>query len=656
MKFSYKLLKKLNPKLPSKKKVIELLNLYSFETEDLGGDTLDISLWQNRYSDAASHFGILREVGVILNKKFNLPIKLLVNQPTNQGFLEVKVLDMKACPRYLAYYFEIPKVSESPREVKEILKSCGINPINNIVDIANLVMLETGQPLHIFDADKILPQGKFPKTIFVRFAKNNEVIETLDNQKIKLDNSILVIADEKNPLAIAGIKGGKSSGVDKNTKRIILEAANFNSEVIYKASKKINLKTDAAIRFAHGLGIDLVKFGADRAVMHLKNIGAKLIDSFDTNPKKITEEAIDFDIEKYKHFIGTEISLPQAKKIFENLGFFVKTKSQKVLTVHIPSWRLDIEDFEDLAEEIVRFEGLNKLPSFNPIIEIAPHKEDDIFILKDKIRDSLIKRGFSEVYNHSLIGSDDFNIKEINLNFENKLIEVLYPVSAEFKYLRPSILVWLKKNLLDNARFFNKVNIFEIGKVFYKEKNKFLEKLFCGIGILGDGADPIFELKGVISDLFVDLGVEVLLVEDGTKIKIEFENKTIGNIYHFLSSKRKTIVLAEFELEYLLKTIEGERNFKPLSKYPAVIRDISILASKDFKIGEIMQEISSVSPLIEDVDLIDEYWEEGFGGNQSLTFRLIFQAEDRTLTDNEIDDIIKSIEKKLDRLFKAKIR
>jgi phenylalanyl-tRNA synthetase beta chain len=656
MKFSYSLFKKLFKDLPSKKKVIELLNLYSFEAEDLGGDVLDIALPANRYSDAAGHFGILKELGVILNKKFNLPVKLLVNQPSNQGFLNVKVLSKDACPRYLAYYFEIKSVEESPKEIKNILKSCGINPINNIVDIANLVMLETGQPLHIFDADKLLPHNKLNKTIFVRFAKKNEVIETLDDQKIELDPSILVIADEKNPLAIAGIKGGKNSGVNKSTKRIILEAANFNPEVIYTSLKKINLKTDAAIRFAHGLSRDLVKIGADRAVMYLKQYGAKLIDSFDTNPKKLSEEIIDFDVLKYKYFIGQEISVLKAKKYFELLGFYVENKTKNILRVHIPSWRLDIEDFEDLTEEILRFEGLNNLKPIKPVIELTHHEEDDAFVLKDKIRDSLIKMNFSEVYNHSLIGENDVKIKELNLNFEDKLIEVLYPVSAEFKYLRPSLLIWLRKNLLDNLRFFNEFNIFEIGKIFYKEKNNFIEKLGAGLGIIGKGENPIFELKGVISNLFEDLGIsDFLMVDEGLKIKIEIDNKIIGNIYHFVFNN-KTFALAELDLSFILKFLEEEVEFKPIPKYPSVIRDISFLVSKDFKIGEIINEIYLADQLIKDVDLIDEYYEEGFGDKQSLTLRLIFQAEDRTLKDIEVDEIIKKLENMLKLKFKVQIR
>ena len=656
MKFSYTLLKKFLNALPPKKKVIEYLNLYSFETEDLGGDTIDISLPANRYSDASSHLGIARELGVILNKKIKNPIKLIVNEPKNNKFVCVKVEDKNLCPRYLAYYLEIPKVKESSAEVKKILKSCGINPINNIVDIANLVMLETGQPLHIFDADKILPEG-FPKTIIVRKAKKGETIETLDDQKFELNPNIIVISDLKNALAIAGIKGGKNSGVTKSTRRIILESANFSPVSIYKASKVLNLKTDASLRFSHGLSPELVKIGADRALMYLKQQGARLLDSYDTNPLKIQEEIIDFDINKYEKFISQKIDIKKAKKYFEGLGFYVEKINSNILRVHIPSWRLDLEDFEDLAEEIARFEGLNELKPQRPVIELSSHFEEDIFVFKDRVRTFFQKAGFSEVYNHSLISESDKIFSELNLNFENQLIEVLEPVSKEFKYLRPSLLQALRHNLEDNARFFSEVKIFEVGKVFFKKDNNFCEELRLGGGILTKKEHPIFELKGLIYILLEELGVnDFALIEDGEKIKIEVDNEVYGYIYHFKNKKDFYLTLFEINAQKLLKTIEEEREFRPLPKYPAVLRDISILVSKDFKIGDIMQAISEASPILEDVDLIDEYWEESFLNNQSLTFRLIFQSEERTLTEEEVNVQIEHIKNILKRKFRAEIR
>jgi len=655
MKFSYTLLKKILPELPSKSKTIELLNLYVFESEDLGGDSIDVSLPANRYSDASSHLGIARELSVVLNKKIKNLVKLIVNQPSSNNFIQVKVEDKNLCPRYLAYYFEIPKVGESSLQIKKILKSCGINSINNVVDIANLVMLETGQPLHIFDADKL--EGGFPKKIIVRKAKKGEIIETLDNQKFELKDKDLVISDIKNSLAIAGIKGGKHSGVTKSTKRIILEAANFNPVSIYHTSKSLNLKTDASIRFSHGLSPDLVKIGADRAALYLKQLGAKLLDSYDSNPKKITESIIDFNIEKYEKFVGEKVELKKVKNYFEKLGFFVKKINENILRVYVPSWRLDLEDFEDLAEEVMRFGGINNLKPQKPVIELSSHKEENIFILKDKIRLSLQKLGLSEVYTHSLISEEDKVLSELNLNFSNQVIEILYPVSKEFKYLRPSLFMNLKNTLLNNSRFFNEVKIFEIGKVFYKENNNFKEELRLGCGILYKKDYPVFELKGVFSSLFEDLGIDdYLMVEDDKKIKIEVDGNVIGNIFHFKAKKGFNIALAEINLEKILKSIEEEKEFKPLPKYPAVLRDISILVSKDFRIGEIMEKISNASSILEDVDLIDEYWEESFSNNQSLTFRLIFQSEEKTLKDEEVDMELEKIKNILHKDFRAQIR
>lgn len=750
MKFSYPLIKKLLPQAPAKTKLAEALNSYSFETENLAGDLLDISLPSNRYSDAASHLGIAREAGAGLGLKLKNPVKEIINPPADLGFLEVKVENQNLCPRYAARYFEIGKISASPSWLQKILKTCGLKPINAVVDLMNYVMLEVGQPLHAFDFGKIKGvkiknqkskiEIKESKAIFVRQAKNGEKIETLDGQKFVLEKSDLVIADSEKALAIAGIKGGANSGVDKRTKRIIVEAANFESVGIFKTSRRMKLVTDASLRFDHGLSPALVDWGLDRVTELLVAMGAKLIDSVDVYPhittrsfsaggakrgssfgvgvypKPVGEELIEFDVKKYEHLIGASVSAAEAKKYFQALGFIVGKKSPREsalalsarrssakagsrvegFLVRVPAWRTDIENFEDLAEEISRLSGYGKLQPQAPAVGMKPAEEENIIILKDRIRDLLFNFRLDEVYNYSFVSqinadqdADQRGYKiganqRKNLR-ESALVELENPISQELRYLLPSIEGGLVKNIIFNSRFFDTIRIFEIGKVFHcsnqRKSTSVEETLHLGIALSAKKEPLILELKGIADEMLKGLGItDVSFVESGESLRVESDHQVIANLRIVRLEKGRTASIGEFDLEKLLPLIEEEREFKPLPKYPAVVRDISILVGSDVRIGGILETIQEASPaLIEDVDLIDEYTKtqinadidadkRGYkiGVNQrgnlsesaarSLTFRIVFQAEDRTLTDGEVNREMGKISARLKKDFRVEIR
>ena len=244
MKFSYALIKQLVPKLKNKKELVEKLNLHSFEAEELAGDVFDVSIAPNRFSDAASHWGIAREIAAILGKNFRMPIRHQISKTAKAPF-KVEIKDKNLCPRYAAQYFENVKIGPSPKWMQKILLDCGLRPISNVVDIMNYAMLETGQPLHAFDYDKLATSNKRQATVIVRRAKKSEKIRTIDDKIYELPENIFVIADGKRPIAIAGIKGCKDTEVHKKTSRILVEAANFNAQSIYKSSKFLKLQTDA---------------------------------------------------------------------------------------------------------------------------------------------------------------------------------------------------------------------------------------------------------------------------------------------------------------------------------------------------------------------------------------------------------------------------
>jgi len=648
MKFSYFLLKKLVPGLKSKTQLIDALNLHAFETDDCKGDVIEISIPSNRYSDAASHWGIAKEIAAILNLNFNKePLikkieKLAVNfkkttkKPKN---FRVFIKDKNLCPRYLAQYFENISVKPSPLWLQKILKDCGLKPINNVVDVMNYVMLETGQPLHAFDFDKLEKSS-----IIVRKAKNNESITSIDGINYKLSSDMLVIADFKKPQAIAGIKGGKEAEITKETKRIIVESANFDSFSIYKTSKKLNLTTDASIRFSHGLSLALPAIGLFRAKELLIDLcKAKAGEIFDSFSKPLSCRVLEFDLEKFNHFIGMNLTLKEAENYLKRLGF-KKLNNNKW---EIPLLRNDVYKFEDLAEEIIRLYGYNRLKPKAPAIVIKPSESDDFIVLKDEVRKILVNFGLAEVYNYSFS--------------EKGEVELLNPVSESKKFLRVSLLPALLKNIEDNFRFFEEVKIFEVGKVFRKVADEVKEKLFLGIGLGIKKKETFFIIKGIIEEFLKKIGlvnfsVKEAVLEDNffdNMLQVEINDEIIG----YFGRCQSGFSLAEFDLEKILALRKVDYSFKPFSKFPAVLRDISVLVSLDIRVGEIIESIYQLdSGLIKDIDLIDEYFDKRWQNLQSLTFRIVFQAEDHTLTSVEIDNKMKEIIKLLKFKFNAEIR
>ncbi|MFH1346909.1 MAG: phenylalanine--tRNA ligase subunit beta [Spirochaetota bacterium] len=667
MKFSYTLIKKLAPVVKSKKDLIEKLNEFAFEAVDLGGNSFEVALPANRYSDAASHIGIVREASAIYGKKFKSPV-FNFKSPKNGGSVKanfkISIEDRGLCPRYMGQYFENVKFGVSPKWMRDILEECGLRSINAVVDIMNYVMLETGQPLHAFDFDKI-SQAQ----IIVRRAKKGEKMVSLDDKNYELNENILVIADSQKPLAIAGIKGGKTAEVGANTKRIIVEAANFTGANIYRVSKSLKLATDASLVFSHNISPVLAEIGLNRAKQLLEEIaGAKAGKVIDINYAKPGKKVIKFDVDKFKKLIGVDLSVKACVDYLDKLGFEIiqntKYKIQNTFIVNVPAWRRDVAIFEDLAEEITRLYGYNKLKSQPPKIHIHPSGFEDKIVLKDKIRKVLAGFGFDEVLNYSFIGDGDLNK---NPAWKNKLLELENPISGQAKYMRPSLASNLIKNIDSNFRFFDDIKIFEIGKVFYDNTS---EKLNLGILIASKRDKQIFfELKGAVENMFKGIGLVDYFMPEPAKgdwvndftgnlipseiLKIESDEEIIGYLGR-INYPNAEAVLAEINLDVLLELVKEEHEYRPLSKYPSIMRDISILVSPMARVGEIMRLIQQFDlKYIEDVDIIDEY---ELGNKRSLTFRIIFQAEDRTLKEKEASDEMEKIKKLLKSKFGAEIR
>ena len=677
MKFSYTLLKKLVPEIKNAKVLDEQLSLYAFEVDSVEGKTFDIKLPANRYGDAASHWGIGQEIAATMGIRFDMQktIANILKKPVaTAGKLPLKVTveDKDLCPRYIASYCENVKVGESPKWIKDILIECGQRPINNIVDIMNYVMLETGQPLHVFDYDKLES-----KEIVVRRARKDEKIVTLDDQEVKLKEDMLVIADAWAPLAIAGIKGGKLAEVDKHTKRILIEAANFDAVNIYKTSRAVGILTDASSRFSRTLSPELATLGVVRAHMLLQEIvGVKQKGVVDIYPKKQARHMVKFDLVACNRFLGTEFDAKTVRSYFDLLGCTITPIDKKTpvttgnFFVEPSPLRMDIEHFHDLCEEVVRLHGFGNLKSAAPRIHLVPSGFEDDIVLKDKIRKVLVSLGLDEVYNHSFVG-EHFGGHDADVRAE--LVELENPISKEYQYMRPTLAAGLHENVASNSRYFDSVGAFEIGRVFATHKKSIKENNMLGIVLASKGTEQFFELKGLLRELFDRIGlIEVSMREDeeqeprfaGSYISehemvcIESNGELLGYLAKMKGMPAKWHgAIVELDMALLTKLIVAEHEYLPLPKYPSIVRDVSVLVSVDAKVGDIMQEIQfSDVDHIDDVDLIDEYENPKLDRKRSLTFRIVFQAEDRTLTDGEVNKEMDTVMAVLRKKFSAEIR
>ncbi|RLC38448.1 MAG: phenylalanine--tRNA ligase subunit beta [Candidatus Nealsonbacteria bacterium] len=690
MIFSYSWLKDyIKGKMLTSRKLAEILTKHSFEVEEVkkvGKDwVLDIDVLPNRACDCFSHIGIAHEVTVLTNSKFQIPNSKLKEEKNLKAkdFVGVEVKNKEDCPRYAAKVILGVEVKSSPKWIKERLRACGLQPINNIVDITNYVMLETGQPIHAFDFDKIKSENsKFQKKkIIVRRAKKGEKITALDDKTYTLDEDILVIADTREPIAIAGIKGGESTGIDSKTKNIVIEAANFNPRVIRRASRKLKLRTDASWRFENGVDPNLIDFAQERVCSLIQEIaGGKVAQGMvDFYPKKARPKKIKLDLKYVERLLGVRIPKEKIIKILKNLGFKVAHQlinlSTHQLLIEVPTWRLDISIQEDLIEEIGRIAGFQNIPSVFPKAALIPPERNEEIFWQRNCQDILKEQGFTEVYNYSFIGEKE---KEIFGWRDKEIIELANPISSFNKYLRPSLIPNLLKNVKENLKFFDEIKIFEIGKIFRKcqmsnVKCQILEKKMLG-GVIAKkrmGDEGFYELKGIVDLLLNKLGISNVWYDDYQQTPEEShleiwhprksaEIKTDGQELGFLGEIHPKILeeleIAEkvfvFDLNFekLKKLASEEHEYQPISIHPAAVRDLAVLVPLRTKTVEVLNVINAAGgKLVRDVDLFDVYSGEGIPeGKENLAFHIIYQAEDRTLSSKEIDEVHQRIIKALE--------
>ena len=638
MKFSYAKLKELVPSLPPIAELAERVTRHLFEVESAENGIIDVKILPNRHSDAACYFGFAREIAAISDAPLALP-KLKKPKVEAKRAVQATIAMPALCKRIITCPVLSVEKKASPAWMQEILKAHGMRPISAVVDITNYVTLETGQPLHAFDLDKLMEGG-----LTVRQAREGEALETLDGAKLILSPSTLVISDAHYALDIAGVKGGKRAEISETTENIVLTAANFDGGMIYKASRRVDISTDASVRFAHGLAPALAETGLYRALDLIKEIcggtAGKIQDAY---PKPEKPAAIAFDAKRFASVTGFDVAESECLKILKGLGFSISGKKATP-----PPERTDIALFEDLAEEIARCIGYDRLEATAPRVALMPTRNDKGITSVDIIRTACVGFGLTEAVSRSFASEGEIALEN--------------PLSSNGEYLRASLIPALKYALDANLRFAEKAGFFEIGHVFHKKathepKENVMVAIACAEK--GGDAEEIFrKVRGMIEQLLEKMGTRNpdFKEEGKAEIKVYGGGEMLGWIGYETGAAPRAF--AELDVEKLARMESVTRQFEALPKFPKITRDISLSVDRSMRVGEAMKSIEGAgSARCETAEFLTTY--EGKGvpeGKKSMTFRLTFAAPDRTLSDAEADAEMKAMLERIANDFPFEVR
>ena len=546
------------------------------------------------------------------------------------------------------------------------LKACGIRSINNIVDITNYVMLEMGGPLHAFDINSI--EGKH---IIVRRAKKGEEITTLDEQKRILDEDDLVIADNSKPVAIAGVMGGLNSEIEKDTKTIVFESAVFYGGAIRKTAKKVGLRTESSSRFEKGLSSENALRTINRAIELVELIGAgEAVEAkIDVYPTKQKTNKIKLDVKRINNLLGTNISKQEMIDILEKLD--IKVENDVAIA---PYFRMDLEYVADIAEEIVRFYGYDKLETTLIKADTTLGIKNKEQKIETKIKEVLVSSGLSEVYTYGFVSMKDLEKSNISKDLIGKSITIMNPLSDEYKLMRPTTIPSMMQILATNANYKNQdVKLFDISRSYKNINNEIeqgevpLQENILTIGMYGDDTD-FYTLKGLIENVLQAASINRYDIQKqrenesyhpgrcaGIKVGID-TIATFGEVHPELLDNYdigKRAYLAEVNITKLVKYSKANKKYVEVPKFPAVERDIAVIVDEIVEVGQIEKIITKKGKkLLESAKLFDIYRDEKIGkGKKSVAYSLIFRDKKKTLSDEEINatmnDIIIELEKNL---------
>ena len=650
--------------------------------EDYFSDIIiDFELTPNR-PDCLGIYGIAREVSAVTKEQLK-DLEIHHNSKSDKNFnnLEIEIEAKDLCKRYMGVAIDGVKIEESPKWLKSALLSIGENPINNIVDITNYVMFEIGQPLHAFDYNKIKN-----KKIIVRRAKENEKLITLDDESRDLKNDMLVIADSDSPIALAGIKGGKESGIQNTTSTIVLESACFEGGNNRKTANHFDLKSQATLRFEKNLKPELCDIAFNRAINLILQIcgGSISSDIIDIGLKEELK-VIDISLDKINSILGFAFNEKNIDEIFKKLSFDFdkKNKDKLIWSVTSPFWRPDINIPEDLIEEISRIEGYDSIPA-TPISGVIPEwKPNDYLEFLDEIADLNVAAGFNEVINYSADSLENLKYFSPEIK-ENEYIKILNPMSTEVEFMKPSLKSGMLKTLGLNSRNLNRnINLFEIGTTFKKNKNNELpiQEKNLVVGLIGNYEKTVwskerkidfFDAKSFLDTFFKNLKINFEISpknysffdpEKGYCINID--NQEVGNfgqiskkICSSFEIKNQEVFILEIEIKKVFQNFikKSEIKYMHINKFPVSNRDISFIVDESVISESILNETLN-NDLIKAIKVIDIYKDDSLGNNKkSLTVRVTYGSDGKTLSGEEIDECEKSFLSNLSKKISFDIR
>lgn len=644
------------------------------EVLDLKEDIIDFEITPNR-PDCLSIEGLGRETAVSLGKEFKNPRKnideLNVENKDEIEGLKVNIEAPDLCYRYIARVVKNVKIGESPDWMKKRLKACGVRSINNIVDITNYVMLEMGQPMHAFDINSI--EGKH---ITVRRAKNGEKITTLDEQERELNENDLVIADTKKAVAIAGVMGGLNSEIEKDTQIVVFESASFYGGSVRKTAKKVGLRTESSSRFEKGLSSENALRAINRAIelVELIDAGEVVDGKIDVYPTKQKINKIKLDVDKINNLLGTNISKEEMISILEKLE--IKVENDMAIA---PYFRMDLEFVADLAEEVVRFYGYDKL-------ETTLIKADTTLGIRNKeqkiennIKELLVTNGLSEIYTYGFVSQKDLEKSNINEELAKKSITIINPLSDEYKLMRPTTIPSIMQILALNTNKKNQnVKLFDISKNYKNLNNEVengevpIQENILTIGMYGDDVD-FYTLKGLIENVLEVSNVNRYDIQKETQNESYHPGRcanlkvgvdiiaTIGEVHPEVLENydiEKRAYIAEINLSKIAKYSRANKKYVEVPKFPAVERDIAIIVDEKVEVGQIEKIIIKKSKKwLEEARLFDIYRDEKIGEDKkSVAYSLNFRDKSQTLSDEEINKIMANIIAELEKSLGATLR
>jgi len=640
----------------------------------------EIGLTPNRM-DAMSHLGVAKDVCAWTSYHQNkivhakLPFHDKIDADKHDDGFEVIIENKQDCKRYSAVVIKNVKVEPSPVWLQNFLKAIGQRSINNIVDITNFVLHETGQPLHAFDADALSS-----KKVVIKNLTEGTVFKTLDEVERKLSSKDLMICNDDEPVCIAGVFGGVKSGVTANTKNIFLESAWFNPASIRATSLRYGLRTEAAVRFEKGVDISGTVKSLIRAAKLIKEIAGGEIsgDAIDIYPSPVEKKQITLKYDYLKKLSGKQYDHSAVKKIFSALEFDISEENEREIKVAAPLSKADISLPADLVEEVLRIDGLNNIviPSS---ITITPTIQENILHeeLKEKISQLLTGLGFNEIVINSISNSKNYSENELSYS-----VKLLNNLSADLDIMRPSMLETGLEILAYNInRKNNNLRFFELGKIYKQEQNKYQEIEKICFWITGkkqnqgwkhqnNDAD-FFTAKGVVAALCENINIQNLiykepqLSESGTFVLVENNTKKLGKILqvnNILLQKfniKQPVIFAEMDADAILSaSLKNEILYKEIPQFPVVERDLSIVMDKEISFENVASFLKKLKiKYLEDFNLFDIYEGEKLGnGKKSFAINFRFLNKERTLTDSEVEPEMKIIIGQLSAEFKAAVR